>query len=342
MSFLAKFAPLAAVLIFVLPVAAQSTFGEIRGTVTGPTASVVAGASVAATNGATQESRKVVTDNAGNYSILNLDAGTYEVLIEQSGFRKTLTKDVIVRAREVVRVDAHLELAGTTTEVLVTAVAQVITTDQATIVDSKSSDQIQNLPVNFRAGTTNSVFFAISNAPGVQPSSTGSEFSLGGSMPFMATASVDGISTISVRSNGLLTEMFPSAESIDEIKVSSISNNAEFAQIGDVTTTTKSGTNAYHGSAYWYHQNGAFDARDFFSIRNGAPFKISNDYGFSGGGPIIHNKTFFFGAFEGLKYRALAQIQGVVPPDTFRTGNLSSVSGTIKDPVTGQIFTGNI
>src|SRR5437879_8881229 len=102
MSFLSRFGLLAAALVFVLPVHAQSTFGEIRGTVTDPTASVVAGASVAATNIATQESRKIVTDNAGSYSILNLDAGTYEVLIEHSGFRKTLTKDVIVRAREVV------------------------------------------------------------------------------------------------------------------------------------------------------------------------------------------------------------------------------------------------
>src|SRR5207248_979043 len=102
---------------------------------------------------------------------LNLEAGTYDVLIEQAGFRKTLTKDVILRAREVVRVDARLEIAGTSTEVLVTGVAQVITTDQATIVDSKSSQQIQNLPVNFRAGTTNSVLYAISTAPGVQPRS---------------------------------------------------------------------------------------------------------------------------------------------------------------------------
>ncbi|MDQ2946318.1 MAG: carboxypeptidase-like regulatory domain-containing protein, partial [Acidobacteriota bacterium] len=331
-----------AMLFSLSPVRARSVFGEIRGTVTDPSGSVIAGASVTATNTATNESRKVVTDRAGDYSVLNLDAGTYEVLIEQGGFRKTLTKDVILRAREVARVDAHLEIQGTSTEVLVTGVAQVITTDQATIVDSKSAEQIQNLPVNFRAGTTNSVFYAISTAPGVQPSSTGGEFSLSGSMPFMATASVDGISSISVRSNGLLVEMFPSAEAIDEIKVSSVSNNAEFAQIGDVTTTSRGGTNAYHGSLYWYHQNGAFDAKDYFSVRNAAPFKVSNDFGGAFGGPIIHNKTFIFGDYEGLRYRALSQIQNIVPPDSYRTGNLSSVSKAIKDPTTGLNFTGNI
>jgi len=332
----------ASLFLLAAPSFAQSTFGEIRGTVTDPSGAVVASASVTATNTATNDQRKVITDNSGNYSFLNLEAGPYEVLIEQSGFRKTLTKDVLLRAREVVRVDIRLEILGTATEVMVTGVAQVITTDQATIVDSKSSEQIQNLPVNFRAGSTNSVFYAISTAPGVQPSTAGGEFSLSGAMPFMATASVDGISTISVRSNGLLVEMFPSADSISEIKVSSVSNNAEFAQVGDVTTTTRSGTNAFHGALYSYHQNGAFDARDFFSIRNGAPFKVSNDFGGAFGGPVIKNKTFFFGAYEGLRFRALSQIQGVVPPDSYRTGNLSSVTRAIKDPTTGQNFTGNI
>ncbi len=321
---------------------AQSIFGEIRGAVTDPTGAVVVGASVTATNTGTGDVRKVVSDNSGNYAVLNIEAGSYDVLIEHAGFQKTLARGVALRAREVVRVDARLELAGTATEVMVTGVAQVITTDQATIVDSKSSEQIQNLPVNFRAGTTNSVFFAIANAPGVQPSSAGGEYSLSGSMPFMATASVDGISTISVRSNGLLTEMFPSAESIDEIKVSSVSNNAEFAQVGDVTTTTKGGTNSVRGSLYWYHQNGAFDARDFFSVRNGAPFKISNDFGGAVSGPVIRNKTFFFGAYEGLRYRALSQIQSVVPPDSYRSGNLGSVTAAIRDPLNGQPFAGNI
>ena len=79
-----------------------------------------------------------------------------------------------------------------------------------------------------------------------------------------------------------------------------------------------------------------------FSIRNGAPFKISNDFGGAFGGPVIHNKTFFFGAYEGLRYRALSQIQNVIPPDSYRTGNLSSVTRAIKDPVTGLNFVGNI
>ncbi len=322
------------VLLFVvslLPGAAmaQSIYGEIRGTVTDPTGAVVGGASVTATNPATGESRKVASDAVGNYLIVNLEAGSYEVSIEHSGFRKTLTKDVTLRAREVVRVDARLELAAAVAEVVVSSSHQVITTDVATIADSKSPDQ---LPMNFRAGGTNSIFSAIALAPGVQTDSGGGSMSLAGSMPFMATSSVDGVSSTNVRSNGILTEMFPSTDSIDELRVSSISNNAEYAQVGDVTTTSKAGTNNYHGSAFWYYQGGALDARDLFSTRP-VPFRVVNDFGASGGGPVVRNKTFLFGAFEGLRFREQSQINIRVPPDNYRAGNLSSVTTPIRNPL---------
>src|SRR5947208_1636722 len=121
---------------------AQSIFGEIRGTVTDPTGAVVTGAAVTVTNTGTGESRKVATDFAGNYSVVNIEAGTYEVSIEHSGFRKAVVQGVQLRAREIARVDAGLEVTGTTTEMVVTTAVQVISTDQATIVDSKSAEQI--------------------------------------------------------------------------------------------------------------------------------------------------------------------------------------------------------
>ncbi len=330
-----------ALLLVLAPAAlvAQSIYGEIRGTVTDATGAVVSGASVEVANTGTGEVRKGATDSVGNYSIVNLEAGAYEVGIEHSGFRKSLVKSIELRAREVVRVDSRLEVAAAVAEVVVTTSRQVITTDSATIVDSKSREVLE-LPLNSRAGTTNSIAPLIASAPGVQTGSGGTDFSLAGSMPFMATASVDGISIINVRSNGILTEMFPSADSIDELRVSVASNNAEFAQVGDVTATSRAGANAYHGSVFWYHQNGFLDARDFFSTRP-APFKVSNDFGFQGGGPVIRNKTFFFGAYEGLRYRAQNQINIIVPPDSYRAGNLSSVSGAVRDPL-GTTFPGNI
>ncbi|MBI3683185.1 MAG: carboxypeptidase regulatory-like domain-containing protein [Acidobacteria bacterium] len=325
-----------------LPVAAQSTYGEIRGAVTDASGAVIASVAVTVTNKATGEVRKTVTDTVGNFSLPNMEAGTYDAEFEVSGFRKSVVQGVVLRAREVARVDRQMEVSSTTTEVQVVAARQVITTDVATVVDSRNNAQIQNLPVNFRAGGTNTIFASISLAPQVQPDAGGGSLSLAGAMPFMATASVDGISIINVRSNGILSEAFPSTDIIDELRVSSVSNSAEFWQAGDVTATSKSGTNALHGSAFWYHQNGAFDARDTFSVR-AAPFKVSNDFGGTFSGPIKRNKAFFLGAYEGLRFRAQSSINTTVPPDSFRSGNLASSRNPVNDPLNNyQPFPGKI
>ncbi len=326
-------------LLFTAVLAAQSTFGEIRGTLTDPSGASLATASVKARNVATGESRSTKSDSVGNYGVVNLDAGIYDVEFEAPGFRKAVTQKVVVRAREIARVDARLEVLGTSTEVQVTEARQVINTEQASVIDSKTSEQIQAIPVNFRAGGTNSIASALSFVPGVQTDGGGS-LSLAGNLPYMLTASIDGISSINVRSNGLLTEMFPSADGVDEIKISTTSVNAEYAQVGDITTTSRGGTNKMHGSLFWYHQNGSFDARDFFAVR--APFKVSNDFGGAIGGPVIKNRTFFFFDYEGLRYRAQSIINATVLPTSYRSGDLSSVVAPIRDPQTNVPFPGNI
>jgi hypothetical protein len=322
------------------PVPAQSIFGELRGLVTDPSGAVISKASVKLTRTATGETRRTETDGSGNYAFVNLDAAEYDVLVEASGFRSATSKKLALRAREITRANMALEVAANTTEVQVVEQSQVVQTDMSTIMDSKSANEVNRLPVNYRAGTSNTFYSIISTAPGVQPDRGGS-YSVGGGMPFQTTASVDGISNINVRSNGVLTEMFPTADSVDEVRVSSTNNNAEFAQAGDITVTSRSGTNQYHATGYWYHQNGAFDARDFFAART--PFKVSNDYGGTFGGPIIKNKTFVFGAFESLKFRAQSVINQIVPTANFRAGNLSAVSAALRDPLGNNVpFAGNI
>ncbi|MFN7919723.1 MAG: TonB-dependent receptor [Bryobacteraceae bacterium] len=317
---------------------AQSIFGEIRGTVIDATGSLVGSASVEATKAATGEIRRTESDPTGVFSLVNLDAGSYEIKVQKAGFRTSVTRNVVLRAREIARIDVSLEVAPNTTEVQVSEAAQVIQLEMSTIMDSKSANELNKLPVNYRAGSTNSFYAIISTSPNVQPDSGGS-YAVGGTMPFMATASVDGISNVNVRSNGVLTEMFPTADTVDEVRVSSTSNNAEFAQAGDITVTSKSGTNAFHGTGYWYHQNGAFDARDFFASRT--PFKVSNDYGMTLGGPVLKNRTFFFGAYEGLKFRAQSIVNTTVPPASFRSGDLSAVTQNLRDPFnSNQPFAG--
>ncbi|MCX6596637.1 MAG: carboxypeptidase-like regulatory domain-containing protein [Acidobacteria bacterium] len=199
------------------PVPAQSIFGELRGLVTDPSGAVISKASVKLTRTATGETRRTETDGSGNYAFVNLDAAEYDVLVEAPGFRSATSKRLALRAREITRANMALEVAANTTEVQVVEQSQVVQTDMSTIMDSKSANEVNRLPVNYRAGTSNTFYSIISTAPGVQPDRGGS-YSVGGGMPFQTTASVDGISNINVRSNGVLTEMFPTADSVDEVR----------------------------------------------------------------------------------------------------------------------------
>jgi len=312
---------------------AQSIFGEFRGSVTDPSGQVIAGAMIKATNAGTNEARETRTGDAGLYTLLNLPAGKYDVRVEKEGFRPFLAKAIDLRARDVVRLDASLTLGLVATEVIVSDFAQVVTTEVATVANTRTSTEVQALPVNFRAGGTNSLFGALSFAPNVQTDAGGGGISIGGGMPFTANSTIDGVSNINVRSNGILTEMFPSADAVSEIKISSVNNNAEFSQAGDVTVVTKGGGNQFHGAAFWYHQNGAFDARDYFAART--PFKVSNDFGGTVSGPIVKDRTFFLFSYEALRFRNQALVNVILPPAAYRAGDLSSVTTPILDPASG-------
>ncbi len=333
---------------------AQSTFSTLVGTVADPAQAVVPGATVTVTNKGTSASRTATTDNAGNYIIANIEAGDYQIAIDAKGFRKTLFQTVTLRARETVRVDAQLEVAGAITETVTITSSTGITTETPTIAVTKTSRELLELPVPFRASGSTSPISTLSIQPGVQVDNNGN-LSLAGSQRYSTSVSIDGISTVSVRSNGPLVELFPSVESIAEIRVSQINNNAEFAQSGDITTISKTGTNDYHGAVFLYHQNRALDAANPFVTPNATtgirpkPFKISNNFGVTVGGPVripyLYNgkdKTFFFTTYEGARMRRQTQTIYNVPPTAWRTGNMASVTTAIKDPLTGLQFPGNV
>jgi len=118
-----------------------------------------------------------------------------------------------------------------------------------------------------------------------------------------------------------------------------VGNNAEFGQVGDITTTSRAGTNLFHGSAFDYVQNRAFDATPFGSTSK--PQKTANDFGGSFGGPIIRNHTFFFGTFEDMQYRTGTTLTATVPTAAMRAGDFSNEKVTLKDPFTGQVLADN-
>ncbi len=324
--------------------AAQSTFASLTGAVVDQSGAVLPGVVVTATNVSTGVVRTTVTTTAGEYQVANLDAGGYVLLYQLSGFADG-TREVSLLARQVVRADVQLQVAGTLERVQVMAVAPVIDTERADIDSSRSGEDIARLALNFRATNNTSPIVVATLAQGVQQDSSGA-ISLAGSLPFMTSFSVDGISTQRIRFGGPSRELFPSVESIQEFKVATVSNSAEFMQSTDLTTTTRSGSNQFHGTAFWFNQNSALSAASQFTPRNAAGERIepeikANSFGVAGGGPIAQNRAFFFGTYEGVRRPNEVTLSQTVPPDVWRSGDLSSVATAIRNPFTGQPYPGN-
>lgn len=327
------------------PILAQSTFGSIVGQIADESGALIPGVVVTVRNLDENTTRTIDSNSAGLYEALNLKPGRYEILASKSGFASTKVPSVSLEARQTLRADLKLGLAALNQSVTVQSEAATLNTENGTIADAKTNREITQLPVNYR-GRETSPLAAIATVPGVQQDASGN-ISVGGGLPAMVDYTVDGISTTSVRSNGPLREMYPSSEMLSEFRVTSVNNNAEFAQMGDVTVTTKSGANQVHGSGFWYHQNAALDATPYGS--NGKPAKVFNTFGGSFSGPVVipklyngRDKTFFFVDYEGNREPGSTSEQFSVPTVAMRSGNLNGVPGApAVDPTTGLPFPNN-
>lgn len=317
---------------------AQSTFGTILGTVTDASGAVVPQAKIVITNQGENTSRTVSTDSQGNFEASNLKAGNYTVTGGAGGFKTFKTTGLELTARQTLRVNIALELGQLTETVNVSATAAVVTTDTATIASSLGTQQVLELPINYRGRGSTSPLSVLAYQPGVQ-SDNSYGYAVQGALPSQTEISLDGISTVSAASNSPLSHLFPSADGIAEMKVQAVGNNAEFAQVGDITTTSRGGSNEFHGALYEYLQNRAFDATAFGATSK--PQKTANDFGGSLGGRVIRNRTFFFVTFEDMQYRTGSSLQLTVPTAAQRAGDFSNEKGTVKDPATGVAYPNN-
>ena len=326
---------------------AQSTFGSIGGVVKDPGAFVIPGAQVTLTGLDDNSSHTTTSGGDGAYEFVNLKAGRYELTVQATGFSAFKVPSVQLDARQTLRLDATLKVASASEVVEVTTAAPAVNTDSATLADTKTFIQVTELPVNYRGATT-SAMSVLSTVPGTQQDANGN-VAVGGGLPSQVQYSVDGASTVNIRQNGALANMNPSSELISEFKVSQFNNNAEFAQLGDVTITTKSGTDQLHGSLFEYLQNSALDATPYgFTTK---PHKAFNTFGGSLGGPlqIPHHKstahpTFFFVDYEGNRRSLVTPLFLNVPDSAMRAGNLNGLAGPygeIVDPLTGHPFPNN-
>src|ERR1700676_5175445 len=323
----------------------QSTFGDILGVVTDPSQGTVLAARVVLTRVEDKSEHSARTDADGAFHFVNLRPGHYDLLSSASGFAEFKISSAQLDARQTIRFDVALKLASAAQTIEVGGESgPVINTENATIGDSKSFQQITSLPVNYR-GTTTSPLAMLATVPGAQQDANGN-VSVGGGLPSQVQYSVDGSSTVNIRQNGALGNMNPSSELISEFKVTQFNNNAEFAQIGDVTISTKSGGDQFHGSAFEYLQNDVLDAEVWNS--GNKPHKAFNTFGGSFGGPLeipklMHGKakTFFFADFEANRRRFSTPLFLFVPTSAMRQGDFSALSTPLIDPFTGNPYPGN-
>jgi hypothetical protein len=343
------------------PVAGQSTFGSIVGVVHDPSQALVAGASVEIRSLEDNSTHSMTSDQNGAFEFINLKPGNYAVSIQVPGFADFKVPSAQLVARQALRIDADLSLQSQSQTVEVTDTGATINTENAVIGDAKDTSEITQLPLNFRAATT-SPLAAMSTSANVEQDSQGN-IAVGGATANMVGYSVDGISTTNVFLSAAGTNPYPSSEGIAELQVTAFNNNAEFSQVGDVTFTTKPGTNTFHGSLFEYLQNDALDAKVLnFNVK--AP-KRFNTFGGSLGGPMLipklyngHNKTFFFFDYEGNRRRTSQPEQFLVPTQAERNGDFTGFvtpsnptpftnpttgqpSAVLINPTTGQPFLNN-
>jgi hypothetical protein len=250
-----------------VPLWGQSTFGSFVGTVTDPGGAVVPGAMVTAIHSETTARRSTLTTQAGEYTLVNMEPGTYEIAVEAPGFARAIFSKLALESRQTMRVNAPLSVSSQRQTVNVMEAADtVVTTDTSAIANSKQGKELLDLPIAIasRGSGSTSPISTLTTQAGVQTDS-GGNLSVAGAKPSMLSVSVDGISSVSPRNSAPIAELFPSFGAIAEIRVSEINNAAEFGGVSDITTTTRGGSNQFHGGVFNNFQNTALNARNTFS-----------------------------------------------------------------------------
>src|SRR5882724_6917494 len=326
--------------LFATSASAQTIFGTILGSVTDQSGAVVPNIVVTVTNQGENISREVRSDDQGNYQAENMKAGLYTVSVKAAGFKDMILTDVGLDARQTVSADMKLALGNAEEKVTVEANAELVNTETQVISSSVTSTEVLGLPANYRGAGSTSPYNLLAFLPGVTGDGDGN-ISVQGAGTNEVEYSMDGISTTNIRSSGPQIEMFPSAESISELKVQGSGGGAEYGNPADITTTSKSGTSKFHGSAFEYFQNAALDATRFIVPQVSKPAKSANTFGGSIGGPLFGKRTFFFGDYEGMRYRTQTARQETVPTLAMRNGDLSAATSVPLHDLQGNPFPGN-
>jgi hypothetical protein len=333
---------------------AQSATGEVNGTVLDPTGAVVAGARVTLTNQGTKISGSAASNANGYFIFINLQPGVYVLTVERDGFKKLATAPFELAVNQTITQPMHLAVGATAETVEVRAEApllQLASSELGTVIPQRA---VNDLPLNGRnftqlltltPGATpvstaqgSGISFQDAAISGI-PNSSFSKPSVQGQPNRSTLYYLDGFINTDLR--GPVYGVLPIIDTIEEFKVQSHNDKVEYggAMGGVVSVVSKSGTNEFHGSAWEFVRNNAFDARNPFtdvSLVNGvttphgpAPFR-QNEFGAAGGGPIFKNRTFFYVGYEGWRYSKPTQDTAYIPTAAELNGDFTNTKNTAQ------------
>jgi len=336
----------------------QSTFGTVDGTVLDSSGAAIAGAQVTLTNTGTQEKRTQPTGAEGLYQFVNVRPGQYRLDVEKAGFKHFTRTDVVVQVQQDTHIDATLPVGTINETVEVTSETPLLqpeTSSLGQVIEERKADE---LPLNGR-----NIFNLITVSPaavaqggsggtpvGQNPFSWGN-YQVGGSFANESAEYLDGQPLNIGYIN--LPIIIPTQDSIGEFKVQYNNVGADWGKYsgGVVNFSTKSGSNAFHGEVYEFLRNKVLNSNEYFYKQseltsgksNTPPPYVQNQYGFTFGGPVIKNKTFFFVSWEQFRLRTGSVTTTTVPIAAFEKGDFSALLAQgikIYDPYTVDPITG--
>ena len=331
-----------------VPVQAQTSTAAITGTIRDASGGVIPDAEMELTNIETGTMLHSASNTVGNYSFLNVLPGTYTLGATKEGFRTAAVEPFTLQVNQTATFDITLEVGAVTETFTVEALGAQIQSQTSEIGNVVAERQVVDLPLNGRNFTQLLSLSAgvapvnVSQSRGGFTTAAVGEFtypSVNGQTNRSNFFTLDGIYNTGVILN--TPQIEPIIDTILEFKVQSHNDHAEFGQGtgGIVNVVTKSGTNDFHGSSWWYLRNDNLDARNFFQPRV-TPF-TQNQYGVAGGGPVVRNKVFFYGALQGFKYRRTGESFLKVPTAANLMGDLSDVGAEIFNPLTTRVDPSN-
>jgi len=325
------------------PTSAQQITGSIHGTIVDPNDALVSKATVTATQVETGLVRTTTADREGNYVFVELPIGHYQLEVKAKNFEKFLQQGISLNVNQVATVNIHLRIGSDTEVIEVNADAALVQDTLSSLGETVMQKQILDLPLDGRSFSQLGTL-----QPGVVPLTPGlleaggparqnQAYAVDGQRPESNNFMIDGADNESAVDGGFVLK--PPIDAIAEFKILSHNANAEFGRNTGSTTNivTRSGTNSFHGAVWEFLRNDAMDASDHFT-QTVQPLK-QNQFGATFGGPIIKDKTFFFGYYEGFRNRQGETVAATVPSAAERQGNFAQLcpeSGGTLNSATGM------